>query len=632
MQDVEHFYCPSCFSKNNKKDDLCLTRGCNSKDGGSFHEFPLAKQIRFMFEHRGLASAIDEFHKCHVPEENVIKDICDASELRKLKKIYKGRYDLTLLWNTDGITLEKSSFHLWPILYTFCEVPPRLRPYLIFVSSIWYEKSDPKMNLFLGPFKEALIEINKVGGITWVHPETKEVMQSQVIAPVAVADAPGRADLQGIQRFNSINGCNTCEFTCPQVIVQNQKRRLYLFSENPSKLRSGKRMSKQGILASKKKGCVLGVKGISPAEGIPNLDVGKFVFPEYLHSLLLGCTRSFTYLMIQCDKGWRLKLHLKEINELIRSLKVPDYLKIPQSLTKIAFYKAHELRAWLLFLSLVILEDFLPEEYFQHWMLLVASSFLLLQERITEFDLQAAEIMLRMFVRDVEKLYSATACKYNTHQLLHLTLTVRRWGNLSLNSAFMFESYNCVISRMIHGTKHKGKELVENLKVAMGHMALKGRSFQKGECTNVLGEEVEGFPLSDSDLLFIREVSCDPFKIFLRVKVGKNVYSSRTYDDNVKRCNSFVSVKYNGEVKVAEIVGFVQYSSREKIWCLVDEYGIDHTRFFVHAETRFQINHVIPIFEAPQRRFFVPVDNLQDKLIKVNNYVCVRPNTVEVVL
>jgi len=39
-----------------------------------------------MFEYMGLATAIDEFHKTHMPENGVIKDICDGSEVKKLKK------------------------------------------------------------------------------------------------------------------------------------------------------------------------------------------------------------------------------------------------------------------------------------------------------------------------------------------------------------------------------------------------------------------------------------------------------------------------------------------------------------------------------------------------------------------
>jgi len=256
--------------------------------------------------------------------------------VKKLKTKYSGLYDLTLIWNTDGIALGGSDFHLWPILYSFSEIPPRLRAYLLCVSQIWYDKRDPPMEMFLKPFKKWLMEIHKEGGVTWRHPTTAEIIKSQVVPPAAVADAPARAMLQNVKRFNSINGCNTCELTCQPAIVKGKVHHYYVYEEEPAKLRSGKRMRKQGEIAGMAKDCsVKGVKGISPADGIPELDAGVFVFPEYMHSLCLVVVLTFTLAMISFDGNWRLQRHMKEINNLISSLKVPDFLKIPQKLSSI---------------------------------------------------------------------------------------------------------------------------------------------------------------------------------------------------------------------------------------------------------------------------------------------------------
>ena len=55
--------------------------------------------------------------------------------MKKLKA--SGIYDVTLLWKTEGIALGGSSgFHLWPLVFTLCEVPPPFRSHLICVTGV----------------------------------------------------------------------------------------------------------------------------------------------------------------------------------------------------------------------------------------------------------------------------------------------------------------------------------------------------------------------------------------------------------------------------------------------------------------------------------------------------------------
>lgn len=52
-----------------------------------------------------------------------------------------------------------------------------------------------------------------------------------------------------------------------------------------------------------------------------------------------------------------------------------------------AFFKAHELQVWLLYYSSVVLQGILPEDYYQHHLLLVEGIYLLLMDSITESDI-----------------------------------------------------------------------------------------------------------------------------------------------------------------------------------------------------------------------------------------------------
>jgi len=63
--------------------------------------------------------------------------------------------------------------------------------------------------------------------------------------------------------------------------------------------------------------------------------------------------------------------------------------------------------------------------YYQHWMLFAMAVYTLLTEKITEQDLEAAEVMLNMFLRDIGELYGNTNYVFYVHQIRHLPLYVR---------------------------------------------------------------------------------------------------------------------------------------------------------------------------------------------------------------
>ncbi|KAJ8669163.1 hypothetical protein QAD02_000422 [Eretmocerus hayati] len=138
--------------------------------------------------------------------------------------------------------------------------------------------------------------------------------------------------------------------------------------------------------------------------------------------------------------------------------------------------KGHELLDWLLIYSIPILKGVLKQEYFDHWVLLVISSFTLLRRKIPVIQVQRVKILLGLFGRDLEKLYGDRILTYYMHQIAkHLADYVEKWGPLWANSAFGFESYNSFLTRYIHGTNSVGQELVNNIQVHEGYTVLKNQ-------------------------------------------------------------------------------------------------------------------------------------------------------------
>jgi len=65
-------------------------------------------------------------------------------------------------------------------------------------------------------------------------------------------------------------------------------------------------------------------------------------------------------------------------------------------------------------------------------------------------------MLLTQFVNEFETLYGKNELTFNLHQLLHVALNRR--GPIWSNSSYAFESFIGTSAKMIHGSKHTGKE------------------------------------------------------------------------------------------------------------------------------------------------------------------------------
>lgn len=125
-----HYCCAKCqtYSESNI---TCTV--CQSTNFIKFFELGLAEQIKFLFEERGLATAIDK----HRGSSNF--DINSGSEYKEIRKTLTGKYDIILELNADGVRVSnKTNCELWPPQYTVVDVAPDLRPSYLMVCGIWY--------------------------------------------------------------------------------------------------------------------------------------------------------------------------------------------------------------------------------------------------------------------------------------------------------------------------------------------------------------------------------------------------------------------------------------------------------------------------------------------------------------
>lgn len=266
-----------------------------------------------------------------------------------------------------------------------------------------------------------------------------------------------------------------------------------------------------------------------------------------MHSALLGVGKQFINLWFKKKGNWSMKKDIPEIDNFLINIQPHFFNKMPRSITLSSLYKASEYLNLILYYSIPAFVDYLPDIYFQHWLLFVVSLFNLLQKPIRIYiELEQTEILLKLFVRNVKKLYSDRQYSYNVHQLLHFVECVKRWSPLFATSAFPFENYNGFIANCIHGSKHLGQEIINNVKLAQGVHAFKSKcdeelnhSHQANNTNQLLGKATAVKNPHEAEIMLI-EASGLCFKnlnFYARAKINNEIYTSQIY--KIVKTNSY---------------------------------------------------------------------------------------------
>lgn len=186
----------------------------------------------------------------------------------------------------------------------------------------------------------------------------------------------------------------------------------------------------------------------------PGFDIIKSMAIDYMNAVLLGVIW-FWFCKSNKTEPWYIGNQTNLLDQNLKNIRVPNIINIlPRSFNDIGHWKASKPRNFLLFYSIPILWQTLPEVYFNHYILLVHSLYLLVQDTIDPSHLHEASLELRNFHLQIRSLYGERYQTFIAHNLLHLVSCVENLGPLWTLSCFYYEDYNGDLRHLFQGTQH----------------------------------------------------------------------------------------------------------------------------------------------------------------------------------
>ena len=174
---------------------------------------------------------------------------------------------------------------------------------------------------------------------------------------------------------------------------------------------------------------VNGIKDPSWFMKLSHYDIIKGTSIDCMHCVLLGVMKLLMSLWFgpsHRGKSYYISKKTALIDRHLCEIKPPSFITgKPRKVSEhFNYFKASEYQSFLLYYSLPILHDI--------------SVHTLLQQSISETQIQCCEEMIKKFCFQFEGLYGRRYMTPNVHSLLHLTNCIRKFGPLWVFSCFYF--------------------------------------------------------------------------------------------------------------------------------------------------------------------------------------------------
>lgn len=386
---------------------------------------------------------------------------------------YFHKIDLNVLKlgiNIDGLPISKCSKNqLWPILLSIinCNVLSN------FVIPIGIFHGSTKPSSVSEYFHPLLLDVSVLldSGLC-VNGKIFKFEIGHIIC-----DSPAKAFLLNVKGHNAYFGCSSC--TQEGRYLQNRMT----FPEINAPLRTNE--SFRNRLNEDYH------KGDSPLELLP-MDIVNDVCLDYMHNVCLGITKRLVEFWVKGKKDVRLvEENRKQITIDLLKLRpnVPsEFSRLPRAIEDIEYWKATELRSFLLYYGPIVLKGRLKKNFYSHFMLLSCGVKILISSALCQTHNDLALTLFKKFITLYSSLYGEQFITYNVHSLLHLPMFVKMHGPLDNFSCFKYENFLQYIKKSIKCAKYPLQEIynriIEKQKVFISNNSLK-------ECNYIVLKEIE---------------------------------------------------------------------------------------------------------------------------------------------
>lgn len=589
---------------------------------------------------------------------SVLKPMCQSG------RFFSNPNNLAFSLSTDGVPLYKSSkISLWPVFLVVLNLPREVRMNAenIILCGLWVGPCKPLMSVLLQPILKTLREMSTMGLKIKVPSGDIVAIRGKLL--FGVFDLPAKASVLCCKQFNGEYGCSVC--THPGTRQSNGSR-IYL----PNCIypdRDHGQVMMDAKEAERTSSSVRGIKGVSPFYSTMDL-VASFPV-DYMHAVLEGATRTLTRAWFDSKhhgSPFYIGRQVKEIDKVLMGQHPPSEIsRPPRSIGKhLPYWKASELRNWLLFYSLPLLFHILPPLYWHHYSLLVCAMHILLKDNITHPLVDAAEAMLKDFCLLLPELYGDFICTANMHLLLHLAKYVRLWGPLWTHSSFGFESKNGHLKHLFHGRTNLVPQLLFNVDVCCTLQyvqkelhdkespmvfnyingqemnSLRSNMLSLGDHTYAVGKRVMKTLSLEESTASLRH---GLIEVFYRLYKNNSIYYSTDYGKTSerKRDNTYCSFMHKDQIEFGRIKFFgltpvpsvfIQLLLQSNTSLMTRAGNPCRSSLLQYKEVDLLSSYIVPV-DLTEQLIVVPIKSIISKVFVVVRdkqlYCIVQPNTFE---
>lgn len=132
------------------------------------------------------------------------------------------------------------------------------------------------------------------------------------------------------------------------------------------------------------------------------------------------------------------------LQERMDSFIVPsDIGRIPYKIRSgFSSFTADQWKNWVVYYSVIVLRDILPEDELECWRHFVLACRVLSRKSISQEQIQLGDILLIQFCRRTERIFGNHSVTPNMHMHCHLSACIKDYGPLHGFWLYAFERYN----------------------------------------------------------------------------------------------------------------------------------------------------------------------------------------------